>query len=100
MLCSLRALSAGSITITLSAFLLITASPLRTEADEPSLSDTLGWMDSTYNPHGTSPGHGKWETFTSNGKVFQRRTTHFTYNGCSVSFLIQGGLTAERYQDT
>jgi hypothetical protein len=82
---------------------LITGSPLPVEADEPSLSETLGWMDSTYNPQGTSPGHGKWETFTSDGKVyrvFQRRTTHFTYNGCSVSVLTQGGLLADQYQDT
>jgi hypothetical protein len=31
---------------------LITGSPLPVEADEPSLSETLGWMDSTYNHRG------------------------------------------------
>jgi hypothetical protein len=45
-----------SISAMVPVLLLITASPLPVEADEPSLSETLGWMDSTYNPHGTSPG--------------------------------------------
>ncbi len=86
-----------------SAFLLTTTLSLSTQANEPSLSETLEWMDSTYNPHGTSPGHGKWETFTPDGKayrVFQRRNTHFTYNGCAVSFLTQGGVLVDQYQDS
>jgi hypothetical protein len=85
----------------LSVVVLIASLP--TEADEPSLSETLGWMDSTYNPHESSPGHGKWETYIPDGKVFhifQRRTTHFTYDGCSLSFTTQGGLLVKNYQDT
>jgi hypothetical protein len=34
-----------------------------THADEPSLTETLLWMDNTYNPHEHYLGHGKWETF-------------------------------------
>jgi hypothetical protein len=56
-------------------------------------------MDNTYNPHGDSLGHGRWETFVKD-KLFQRRSTSFTYNGCQISFSTSGGLLAENYQDT
>jgi len=51
--------------------------------DGPSLSETLLWMDNTYNPHEHYSGHGRWETY-SVGKLFQRRFTRFTYDGCKL----------------
>jgi hypothetical protein len=85
--------------IRLSAFLLAAVLAPAVEADGPSLSETLLWMDNTFNPHEHSSGHGRWETF-SVGKPFQRRTTRFSYDGCTLTFSTNGGLLVENYQDT
>jgi len=69
-----------------------------THADEPSLTETLLWMDNTYNPHEHYLGHGRWETY-SVGKLFQRRFARFTYDGCKLTFSTTGGVLAEQYQD-
>jgi hypothetical protein len=45
------------------AILLIAGSSLAAEADEPSLAETLQWIDNTYNRHNGSLGHGVWETY-------------------------------------
>src|SRR5262249_13423156 len=67
-------------------------------ANDPSLSETLLWLDNTYNPHEHYSGHGRWEAY-SVGKLFQRRFTRFTYDGCKLSFSTTGGVLAEQYQD-
>jgi hypothetical protein len=56
--------------------------------DQPSLSETLAWMDSTYNPHyntGGSWGHNVFEAHNSDGKITVRRTSTFTYDGCQIT---------------
>jgi len=82
------------------AFLLVLtgALSLPIRAEEPSLADTLQWMDNTYNRHGDSFGHGRWETYTV-GKLFQRRDTRITYDGCRMTVSISGGVLAENRQD-
>jgi hypothetical protein len=50
---------------------------------EPSLSEALAWMDSTYNSHqvnGGAFGHGVEEIYID-GKLSKRRTETFTYDG-------------------
>jgi hypothetical protein len=79
--------------------LLMLTAPLTAHAEGPSLAETLAWMDNTFNPHGHSSGHGRWETF-SVGKPFQRRTTIFTYEGCTLTFSTTGGVLVRNYQDT
>ena len=69
-----------------------------THADEPSLTETLLWMDNTYNPHEHYLGHGRWETY-SVGKLFQRRFARFTYDGCKLTFSTTGGVLAEQCRD-
>jgi hypothetical protein len=53
----------------------------------PSLTDTLAWMDATYNPHnanGGSYGHGLMEFYLS-GKLAKRETETFSYDGCQMT---------------
>jgi hypothetical protein len=77
---------------------MLTAS-LPTQAEGPSLTETLQWMDNTYNRHGGSLGHGHWETYSA-GKLFQRRDTQFIYDGCRMAVPVSGGLLVENYQDS
>src|SRR6266581_6617580 len=68
---------------------------------QPTLSETLAWMDSTYNPHkdtGGAWGHGIEEIY-SNGKPFKRRTSTFTYDGCQMILHAQDDPTAPLYSD-
>ena len=71
-------------------------------ADNPSLSDTLSWMDNTYNPHsnGGAWGHGRVETFFQS-KLSTRETTTFTYDGCKMSIQSnqdpEGSVYSEMY---
>jgi hypothetical protein len=58
------------------------------EDAQPTLSQTLAWMDSTYNPHyntGGSWGHNVFEAHNSDGKITVRRTSTFTYDGCQIT---------------
>jgi hypothetical protein len=69
---------------------------------EPSLTETLSWMDSTYNPHsdtGGAWGHGIEEIYT-NGKLFKRRTSMFTYDGCEISLHTQDDPASPLYNET
>jgi len=87
-----------TIAMLLSAF-MPAASP--SYGEEPSLSETLAWMDSTYNPHsdmGGALGHGREEMFSS-GRPFKRRTSTFTYNYCQMSLHTQDDPTAPLYSD-
>src|SRR5262249_3006959 len=52
-----------------------------------------------YYPHEHYSGHGRWETY-SVGKLFQRRLTRFTYDGCKLTFSTTGGVLAEQYRDS
>ena len=68
---------------------------------QPSLAETLAWMDSTYNPHdkaGGAWGHGREEIF-SDGKPFRRRASSFTYNGCEITLQQQGDPAAPLYSE-
>jgi hypothetical protein len=58
------------------------------EEATPTLSETLAWMDSTYNPHrdtGGSWGHNVFEEHNTDGKITVRRTSTFTYDGCQIT---------------
>jgi hypothetical protein len=75
------------IAIAFAALTLIGAAP----AQNPSLADTLAWMDSTYNSHnatGGGFGHGLREN-ANNGKPFLRRTESFTYKGCELTLTLR-----------
>jgi hypothetical protein len=60
-------------------------------AEAQSLAETLQWMDNTYNPHDYSPGHGLWETYSADGKLFVSTRTRFTFDGCKMTFSTSGG---------
>lgn len=54
----------------------------------PSLSETLSWMDQTYNPHeGTDFGHGKGTElhYDTHGEVWEAFNESFTHDGCKVT---------------
>ena len=68
---------------------------------EPSLTETLSWMDRTYNPHrdaGGAWGHGIEEIYSS-GKLFKRRTSTFTYDGCQISLNMQDDPASPLYSN-
>jgi hypothetical protein len=74
--------------ITLSVAALLTGFPFcafSAQSEGPSLSETLAWMDSTYNPHsnGGSWGHGRREIYGS-GKLLSNHIASFEYDGCSM----------------
>jgi hypothetical protein len=58
---------------------------------QPTLAETLAWMDSTFNPHrseGGSFGYGVVENYLK-GKLIKRRTETFSYDDCVMHLLIQ-----------
>jgi hypothetical protein len=68
-------------------------------AADPSLTETLAWMDSTYNPHDTeggSFGHGRYETYEE-GKLWGRQSETLKYNGCDITLTIAEDPTAPLY---
>jgi hypothetical protein len=78
------------------------SSPSLAEDVQPTLSETLAWMDSTYNPHshtGGAWGHGVREIHDSNGKPSERRTSTFTYNGCQMTLHAQDDPNAPLFSD-
>ncbi|HUO92769.1 MAG TPA: hypothetical protein VMU22_07600 [Rhizomicrobium sp.] len=67
--------------------------------DGPSLDETLGWMDSTYNSHtaqGGSPGYGMREIF-DNGAVFERKTESLRASGCRLTLVFHEDPNSQRY---
>lgn len=80
---------------------LVPAALAPAQAEEPSLAETLAWMDSTYNPHersGGGFGHGREEIF-SEGKPFKRRFSFFTHENCTITLSNQDDPTAPLYSD-
>jgi hypothetical protein len=71
------------------------------QAEEPSLAETLAWMDSTYNPHdnvGGGFGHGREEILEAEtGNPFKRRFSFFTYSGCDFTLHRRDDPTAPLY---
>ena len=66
---------------------------------EPSLSEALAWMDSTYNSHqvnGGAFGHGVEEIYID-GKLSKRRTETFTYDGCQITLHDNDDQTSPLY---
>jgi hypothetical protein len=64
----------------------VLALPCHAQAQQPSLSDTFSWIDSTYNFHaldGGSAGHGLIEIDDHNG-LPSRRNDSFSYNKCTI----------------
>jgi hypothetical protein len=87
------------ITLTFFAFLPTASVPV--QAEEPSLSETLEWMDKTYNAHsstGEGFGHGREEIFSA-GKAYKRRTSSFTYEDCHITLRSQDNPTAPLYSE-
>jgi hypothetical protein len=57
-------------------------------ATEPTISETLDWMESTYNNHlhtGGSPGHGLLEIFTEDNKPFEKVQETISSAGCNFT---------------
>jgi hypothetical protein len=73
------------------------------QAEEPSLAETLAWMDSTYNPHdnvGGGFGHGREEILEAKtGNSFKRRFSFFTYNDCDFTLHRRDDPTAPLYSE-
>ena len=74
-----------SIALTLFLSLLSTC----VHADEPSLAETLAWLDSTYNPHGDAGsgsvhGHGR-KILRDKGVSVAREDATFSYDGCQFT---------------
>jgi hypothetical protein len=75
--------------------------PSLAQVAEPSLTETLSWMDATYNPHrdtGGAWGHGVEEIYT-HGKLFKRRTSTFTYDGCQIILHTQDDPASPSYSN-
>jgi hypothetical protein len=73
------------------AVTVATCWPLASSAQDGqlSLTETLAWMDKTFNPHEAgSLGYGEYAEY-SNGKLMTRRTETFTYVGCKMTLHIQ-----------
>jgi hypothetical protein len=71
------------------------------EATPPSLSETLAWMDSTFNPHsveGGSFGYGIEENYVR-GKLTKRRTETLTYDGCVMTLHLEDDPKASLYSE-
>jgi hypothetical protein len=69
------------------AFFVLLAALYPTQAQQPSLSETLAWIESTYNDNsaqGGSPGYGLIE-FWKDDKLTSRRHDSFSYNRCIVT---------------
>jgi hypothetical protein len=67
------------------------------EEAQPTLSETLAWMDSTYNPHndtGGAWGHGVRDLYNH----AERRTSTFTYQGCQMILHAQDDRTAPLFR--
>ncbi len=59
-------------------------------ATGPSLDETIGWMDSTYNPHldqGGASGHGVQDN-QNNGVSFLKRNETLSAKGCEMTLSI------------
>jgi hypothetical protein len=66
---------------------------------QPSLSETLAWMDSTFNPHeGGSFGYGVEDAYVGE-KLSKRRTETFTYDGCTMTLHIQDDPNTPLYSE-
>jgi hypothetical protein len=66
----------------------------------PSLTDTLAWMDSTYNHHiGGSFGYGELRWTDPNGKVVRYETESFTYDGCKLTLKTRGDLLTPAFDE-
>ena len=48
----------GLLAIAAALVLVLVTAPMTTQAEGPSLAETLAWMDNTFNPHEHSSGHG------------------------------------------
>lgn len=86
---------------TLIRLCLLTFAASPAGAEEPSLSETLVWMDSTYNPHqeeGGSWGHGREEIFSA-GKPFKRRSSTFSYDDCNITLRTNDDPTTPLYRE-
>jgi hypothetical protein len=58
-------------------------------SDGPSASDTLAWMDSTYNDHGAAGGSGGYgineDDDPGTGFPIRKTIQSFTYDGCNIT---------------
>ena len=69
------------------------------KAADPTLSETLAWIDSTYNPHddkGGAWGHGR-EEWANDGKPFHRDTETLKVEGCQLTLTTTDDLTVSRF---
>ena len=95
------------IPIALIATLSVSAQQLTSDSD---LSETLAWMDNSYNPHpdiSGAYGHGRtgWYAHKSGGGAYEEvlvsgSTETFTYNGCLMTLHFEDNRAAEANKAT
>jgi hypothetical protein len=69
------------------SFALVVALHCPSQAQQPSLSETLAWIESTYNDHaleGGSPGHGLIDFYDNNGILTSKRNDSLSYSQCVI----------------
>lgn len=80
----------NSTAIGFSCFLALIASISASYGAEPSLDETLHWMDSTFNNHssdGGAYGHGKWGPF-ADSELTKAAKQEFNYKSCDLNLTI------------
>jgi hypothetical protein len=95
-----KTVASPTVIITMLAFVFVLTASLA-RGEEPSLSETLAWIDSTFNPHkseGGSFGYGIEENYLR-GKLIKRRTETFSYDGCVMHLLIQDDPRAQESEN-
>jgi hypothetical protein len=75
--------------------------PKTNDVAQPSLSETLEWMDNTYNSHegqGGAFGHGTREYFVDSN-LWRGETVSFAYHDCTLTLRVQGNPIAKETED-
>jgi hypothetical protein len=75
--------------------------PKTNDVARPSLSETLEWMDNTYNSHegqGGAFGHGTREYFVDSN-LWRGETVSFAYHDCTLTLRVQGNPIAKETED-
>ena len=84
-------LAALTIAVAFAAGMYYHVQKMTTADDEPSLADTVAWIQNTYNSHegkGGAWGHGR-EEWASDGKAFRRRLESLKFDGCKLTLTVK-----------
>jgi hypothetical protein len=86
------------IALVLTAALTVSAQQRTSDSD---LSETLSWMDNSYNPHpdvSGAYGHGRTRSYQQE-VLWSGSTETFTYNGCQMTLHTEEDPAAKLYRD-